>query len=97
VAQRDAGDYILIMRPRGPDGSGMELDLLGLRGRPSSSIALAFYDAQQQRLRLKFRPTGTYDYFKVPSRIVAEAIAANSLGRFVNWHIKPHYRYRRVH
>jgi hypothetical protein len=39
---------------------------------------------------------GTYDYFDVPAAMVREFISAPSLGQFVNWTIKPHYRYERV-
>lgn len=39
---------------------------------------------------------GTYDYFDVPENVVRDFIGAPSLGQFVNWQIKPHYRYKRV-
>ena len=39
---------------------------------------------------------GTYDYFEVPAAVVRDFIGAPSLGRFVNWNIKPYYRCKRV-
>ena len=39
---------------------------------------------------------GTYDYFDVPAAVVREFVSAPSLGRFVNWRIKPRYRYVRI-
>jgi KTSC domain len=39
---------------------------------------------------------GTYDYFDVPEAVVRDFIGAPSLGQFVNWKIKPYYKYKRV-
>ena len=63
---------------------------------PSSSIEAAGYDARQRTLRLRYAGGGTYDYFAVPASVVEEFIAAPSKGQFVNWRIKPNYRYRKV-
>jgi hypothetical protein len=71
-------------------------DLISLRGRESSSIAVAVYDEKHHKLRLQFRPGGIYDYRNVPSRVIDEAIEASSLGQFVNWRIKPYYEYKKV-
>ena len=38
----------------------------------------------------------TYDYQAVPAKIFQDLLVAESKGRFVNWSIKPYYRYRRV-
>ena len=68
----------------------------------SSSIAAAEYDWQRKILRVCFKAGraphrgGTYDYFDVPKAVVRDFIAAPSLGQFVNWKIKPHYKYKRV-
>jgi lysyl-tRNA synthetase class 2 len=61
--------------------------------KESSSIAAAEYDRNRRVLRIRFRPGGIYDYFDVPADVVREFLNAPSLGRFVNWRIKPHYRY----
>jgi hypothetical protein len=70
--------------------------------KESSSIAAAEYDWQRKVLRVRFKAGraahrgGTYDYFDVPKAVVGEFIGAPSLGQFVNWKIKPYYRYKRV-
>jgi hypothetical protein len=75
-----------------------------LQIKESSSIAAAAYDRHRRILRLRYKlrsrsvPTrpSTYDYFDVPADMVQEFQQAESLGRFVNWRIKPHYRYAPV-
>ena len=64
--------------------------------KESSSIAAAAYDQGQRLLRLSFVPRGTYDYLDVPAPVVIRFLNASSHGRFVNWQIKPNYRFRRV-
>jgi hypothetical protein len=70
--------------------------------KESSSIAAAEYDWGRKILRVRFKAGrathrgGTYDYFDVPEVVVREFISAPSLGQFVNWKIKPLYRYERV-
>ena len=70
--------------------------------KESSSIAAAEYDRQRKTLWVRFKAGraahrgGTYDYFDVPAAVVRDFISAPSLGRFVNWQIKPYYRYERV-
>jgi hypothetical protein len=70
--------------------------------KESSSIAAAAYDRRKRILRVTFKPGkashrgGVYDYFDVPPEVVDEFLRAESLGRFVNWQIKPHYRYKPV-
>jgi hypothetical protein len=63
---------------------------------PSSSIAAAGYDSGAQILRLRYVSEGTYDYFNVPAEVFQSFLDAPSKGRFVNWHIKPHYCYLQV-
>jgi hypothetical protein len=36
------------------------------------------------------------DYQAVPAKLFKDLLVAESKGRFVNWSIKPYYRYRRV-
>jgi lysyl-tRNA synthetase class 2 len=64
--------------------------------KDSSSIAAAEYDRNRRTLRVRFSPGGVYDYLDVPADVIREFLNAPSLGRFVNWRIKPHYRYVRV-
>lgn len=64
--------------------------------KESSSIAAAEYDRNRRVLRVQFNPGPIYDYLDVPADVVREFLNAPSLGRFVNWRIKPYYRYVRV-
>jgi hypothetical protein len=70
--------------------------------KESTSIAAAEYDWERETLRVRFKAGraahrgGTYDYFDVPEAVVREFISASSLGQFVNWKIKPYYKYKRV-
>jgi hypothetical protein len=62
----------------------------------SSSIAAAGYDRDLHALRLRYIGGGTYDYWDVPARVFQALLDAPSKGQFVNWHIKPRYRYTRL-
>ena len=70
--------------------------------KESTSIAAAAHDRRRRMLRVTFKPGraarrgATYDYLDVPPRVVDEFLEAESLGRFVNWRIKPHYRYEKA-
>jgi hypothetical protein len=70
--------------------------------KESSSIATAAYDRVRRTLRVGYRPGkawhrgGTYDYFDVPASVVRQLLGAESLGQFVNWQIKPYYKYKKV-
>jgi len=62
----------------------------------SSSNEAAGYDLKQRTLRIRYIHGSTYDYQAVPAKTFQDLLAAESKGRFVNWSIKPYYRYRRV-
>jgi hypothetical protein len=70
--------------------------------KKSRSIAAAEYDRQRKVFRVRFKAGraahrgGTYDYFDVAAAVVRAFVDAPSLGRFVNWQIKPYYKYKRV-
>jgi KTSC domain len=64
--------------------------------KESSSITTAAYDQARQALRVSFVPSGTYEYLDVPPPVIIRFLNASSHGRFVNSHIKPNYRFRRV-
>jgi hypothetical protein len=74
---------------------------IGLPLHESEAIAAAAYDGARATLRIKYKldadaEGGTYDYLKVPPQVVDELLNAESHGQFVNWRIKPRYRYRRL-
>ena len=62
----------------------------------SSSIEAAGYDLDRRTLRIRYVGGSTYDYQGVPPIVFEELLAADSKGRFVNWSIKPYYRYTRL-
>jgi hypothetical protein len=62
----------------------------------SSSIAAAGYDRERHALRLRYVSGGTYDYLDVPSSVFQAFLGAPSKGQFVNWYIKPGYRFTRL-
>lgn len=62
----------------------------------SSSIAAAGYDDRRHALRLRYVNGGMYDYLDVPVSVFQELLDAPSKGRFVNWYIKPRYRFARL-
>jgi hypothetical protein len=62
----------------------------------SSSIAAAGYDDRRHALRLRYVSGGMYDYLDVPVSVFQELLDAPSKGRFVNWYIKPRYRFARL-
>jgi hypothetical protein len=64
--------------------------------KESSSIATAAYDQARQVLRVSFVPSGTYVYLDVPPPVIIRFLNASSHGRFVNAHLKPNFRVRRV-
>lgn len=67
-----------------------------LRRMQSSSIEAAGYDIERRTLRIRYVRGSTYDYQAVPAKVFKDLLAAESKGRFVNWSIKPYYRYARV-
>ena len=67
-----------------------------MRPLRSSSIEAAGYDRERQALRVRYVGGSTYDYVAVPRKVFEKLLEADSKGRFVNWSIKPFYRYRRI-
>jgi len=63
----------------------------------STSVIAGGYDPRGKVLRLRYIGGHIYDYRNVPHRVYRDLLAAPSKGRFVNWHVKPHYPYVRVH
>jgi hypothetical protein len=49
-----------------------------------------------EMLRIRFILGSTYDYWDVPAKVFDDLLAAESKGRFVNWKIKPYFRYKEV-
>jgi len=83
-------------QPRFPAAPRQPENWVTLPLKESSSIATAAYDQARQMLRVSFVPRGTYEYLDVPPPVIIRFLNAGSHGRFVNSHIKPNYRFRRV-
>lgn len=59
----------------------------------SESIRAIGYDARGERLWVEFHNRiGGYLYFDVPHDVFDELMEADSIGRYVNYHIVPYYR-----
>jgi hypothetical protein len=63
----------------------------------SSSIQHIGYDRDTQRLFLHYyEGAWLYEYFDVPHDMYLRLMNAVSIGRFVNYAIKPHYQYKKI-
>lgn len=62
----------------------------------SSSLAEVGYDAAARALEVRFRNGGVYRYHDVPPEAHAALMAAASLGRHLNLHVKPVYPCTRI-
>ena len=57
----------------------------------SSAVTAVEHDARQRRLIVTFHSGARYAYSGVDETTYAALIQADSIGRFVNLEIKPHY------
>jgi len=63
---------------------------------PSTAVEWAHW--QNGTFSMKYRGGDAYDYFDVPEQVFLQYRATTSKGQFINWVIKPNYRYqKRVH
>ena len=62
----------------------------------SSNILEVGYEEDSQTLEVLFRNDRVYQYFSVPRQVAEELMSAESLGQYLNQHIKGVYRYARV-
>lgn len=63
---------------------------------PSSALRSVGYDAETWTLEVEFESGAVYRYFDVDPRDVAELLSSESMGTYLNQHIKQHYAYVRV-
>lgn len=54
----------------------------------STNIAAVGYDEADQTLRVQFNNGRTYEYAMVPVTVYDDLIAADSVGRYFNAHVK---------
>lgn len=62
----------------------------------SSNVAEVGYEQESLILEVVFHDGSIYHYFDVPQTIFEQMIGSESVGRFLNEHIKGHYRYSRL-
>ncbi|MEA2666601.1 MAG: hypothetical protein QOI11_3545 [Candidatus Eremiobacteraeota bacterium] len=62
----------------------------------STSVMSMGYDPRSATLEVEFANGGVYRYFAVPRATYERLRAADSIGRFVNFVIKPHHRFVRM-
>lgn len=59
----------------------------------SRAIASIGFDAGTNRLEIEYAGGDVYVYFAVPASVHRALMNSDSVGRFVNERIKPHYRW----
>ena len=62
----------------------------------SSSLRSVGYDPDHRILLLEYEGGSVYRYYDVPENIFEELMSEESKGRFVNYRIKPYYRYCKI-
>jgi hypothetical protein len=60
-----------------------------------ASSAIEWTGWRANRLTIGYRGGEAYDYFDVPEDVYREFLAADSKGQFVNFVIKPRYRFEK--
>jgi hypothetical protein len=59
------------------------------------SAAVEWVHWKDRVLSVKYRGGQTYDYLDVPKEVYLQYKLATSKGQFINWTVKPRYRYRK--
>lgn len=67
-----------------------------MRRRPVDSSSVRSVGWSDGTLELEYVNGYTYQYFDVPQPTYAALLAAESIGAYVNKHIKPHYEVREL-
>jgi hypothetical protein len=62
----------------------------------SSALRSVGYDARTWTLEVEFESGDVYQYVNVDPDDVQALLDADSMGSYLNEHIKPHYGYRHV-
>ena len=62
----------------------------------SSAVRSVGYDVEQRALEVEFENGGVYRYADVPPEEVVALLEADSIGRYMNTHIKARYPAERV-
>jgi hypothetical protein len=62
----------------------------------SRSIDSIGYDDVSETLDIKFLAGSLYRYYGVPEQTYIDLMTAPSIGRFVNYRIKPYFRFQKI-
>jgi uncharacterized protein YijF (DUF1287 family) len=62
----------------------------------STAVRSLGYDRKALRLDVEYPSGEVYRYEGVPPEEVVQMMRSESLGRFINFRIKPHYRYSKL-
>ena len=62
----------------------------------STNVQSIGYDATNHTLEVEYHGGGLYQYFDVPANMHAALMRTSSKGRYLNDHIKDHYRCRKI-
>jgi hypothetical protein len=62
----------------------------------SSELRWVGYEESALLLEVEFHSGEVYRYFDVPARLVLELLRAESIGRFFNARIRPHFAFEKV-
>lgn len=58
------------------------------------STAVEWANRNNGVFSMKYRGGDAYDHFDVPGEVYLQYLATTSKGQFINWVIKPNYRYQ---
>jgi hypothetical protein len=67
-----------------------------VRRRPVNSSSVRTVGWSDGTLEIEYVSGDVYQYYDVPQPEFAALLAAESIGAYVNKHIKPHYEFREI-
>lgn len=62
----------------------------------SEAVSAVGYDKLKKILRIRFAEGNVFDYQGVPVRVFKELFEAESIGRYINWEVKPNYEFTEI-
>ncbi len=62
----------------------------------SSTVKLTEYDIENQILKVEFKNGNVYEYYKVSDEVWNDLQEADSIGKYLNAHIKGKFDYKQI-
>ena len=62
----------------------------------SSTVKLTEYDIETQTLTVEFKNGNVYEYYKVAEETRTQLLNADSIGKYLNAHIKGKFDYKQI-